>query len=383
MTNGKSKAKRSTTKAKNATKRMVIKQNVGVDIAKKEFKACIYQLFDNQECRVKASRTFSNTAKGFEAFLIWVNQKCVSTVPIRVTMEATGVYYESLTYFLDDHDIYVSVVLPNKAKFYAKSLGLKSKTDKIDAQMLGQMGLERDLPRWKAISSQMRTLKQLCRERVNIIEDKTALGNQLHALKASHQADDARIERLNERIDLCKKQLKAVETEIKILVKNDDKLSKHVDNISKVKGLGIITIATIFAETDGFNLIGSRKQLVSYAGYDVVQRQSGTSINGKTRISKKGNRFIRRALHFPAMVAVRHDKQINQFYQRTFEKSYIKMKAYVAVQRKLLLLIYALFKKNEAYNPDFLKTEDNDKSQKNNNIISKAIDNTIVEIISQ
>jgi transposase len=383
MTNGKSKAKRSTTKAKNSTKRMVIKQNVGVDIAKKEFKACIYQLFDNQECRVKASRTFSNTAKGFEAFLIWVNQKCVSTVPIRVTMEATGVYYEGLTYFLDDYDIYVSVVLPNKAKFYAKSLGLKSKTDKIDAQMLGQMGLERDLPKWKAISSQMRTLKQLCRERVNIIEDKTALGNQLHALKASHQADDARIERLNERIDLCKKQLKAVETEIKILVKNDDKLSKHVDNISKVKGLGIITIATIFAETDGFNLIGSRKQLVSYAGYDVVQRQSGTSINGKTRISKKGNRFIRRALHFPAMVAVRHDKQINQFYQRTFEKSYIKMKAYVAVQRKLLLLIYALFKKNEAYNPDFLKTEDNDKSQKNNNIISKAIDNTIVEIISQ
>ncbi len=383
MTNGKSKAKRSTTKAKNSTKRMVIKQNVGVDIAKKEFKACIYQLFDNQECRVKASRTFSNTAKGFEAFLIWVNQKCVSTVPIRVTMEATGVYYEGLTYFLDDYDIYVSVVLPNKAKFYAKSLGLKSKTDKIDAQMLGQMGLERDLPKWKAISSQMHTLKQLCRERVNIIEDKTALGNQLHALKASHQADDARIERLNERIDLCKKQLKAVETEIKILVKNDDKLSKHVDNISKVKGLGIITIATIFAETDGFNLIGSRKQLVSYAGYDVVQRQSGTSINGKTRISKKGNRFIRRALHFPAMVAVRHDKQINQFYQRTFEKSYIKMKAYVAVQRKLLLLIYALFKKNEAYNPDFLKTEDNDKSQKNNNIISKAIDNTIVEIISQ
>lgn len=105
--------------------------------------------------------------------------------------------------------------------------------------------------------------------------------------------------------------------------------------------------------------------------------------NGKTRISKKGNRFIQRALHFPAMAAVRHDEQINQFYQRTFEKSYIKMKAYVAVQRKLLLLIYALFKKTEAYNPDFLKTENNDKSQKNNNIISKAIDNTTVEIISQ
>ena len=277
----------------------------------------------------------------------------------------------------------MSVVLPNKAKAYAKSLGLKSKTDKIDAQMLGQMGLERNLYRWKAISPQMRTLKQLCRERVNIIEDKTALGNQLHALKSSHQPDDARIERLKERITLCKKQLKAVEKEVKILVKNDDKLSKHVDNISKVKGLGIITIATIFAETDGFNLIGSRKQLVSYAGYDVVQRQSGSSINGKTRISKKGNRFIRRALHFPAIVAVQHDEQLNQFYQRTFEKSYIKMKAYTAIQRKLLLLIYALFKKNEAYDPDFLKKVEDKKLQKetnnNTNDISKAIDNTHIE----
>ena len=84
-----SKAKRSTSKAKNSIKRTIIKQNVGVDIAKKEFKACIYQLFDNQDRRIKASRTFKNTAKGFEAFLIWINQKCVSTVPIRVTMEAT------------------------------------------------------------------------------------------------------------------------------------------------------------------------------------------------------------------------------------------------------------------------------------------------------
>ncbi len=340
----------------------IIKQNIGIDISKDDFKSCIYQLFSNQDSRIKSSRTFKNNAKGFVTFLTWIKSKCIKTLEIRVTLEATGVYYEQLTYFLDDNDIYVSVILPNKSKAYAQSLNLKSKTDEIDAQMLGQMGLERNLSRWKAISPKMRRLKQLTRERVTIVEEKTALLNKLHALKSGHQPNSDIIERLGQRITMLKKQIKEVEKEVKNVIKNDTVLTKHVDNISTVKGLGAITIATIIAETDGFNLFTSRKQLVSYAGYDVVQRQSGSSINGKTKISKKGNRFIRRALHFPAIVAVKYNEQLNQFYKRIEERTAIKMKGYVAVQRKLLLLIYALFKNEVPFDPDFYKKHGSESS---------------------
>ena len=98
-------------------------------------------------------------------------------------------------------------------------------------------------------------------------------------------------------------------------------------------------MATILAETNGFKLFTSRAQVVSYAGYDVVERQSGSSIKGKTRISKKGNSHIRRALHFPAITIVKHEPQFKQLYDRILERSHIKMKSYTAVQRKILLLI--------------------------------------------
>ena len=112
-------------------------------------------------------------------------------------------------------------------------------------------------------------------------------------------------------------------------------------------------IYTIIAETNGFELIKNKAQLVSYAGYDVVENKSGTSLDSPTRISKKGNSFIRRALYWPAITAVQHEPEFKQLFNSVFEKTRIPMKAYVAVQRKLLVLIYTLFKKDEAFLPDF------------------------------
>ena len=117
----------------------------------------------------------------------------------------------------------------------------------------------------------------------------------------------------------------------------------------------MLTAATILAETNGFELFKNYKQLVSYAGFDVVERESGTS-TGKTKISKKGNSHIRRALFMPAFVAVKHhEKPAIDLYNRTIEKHGIKMKSYVAVQKKLLVLVYHIWKKNEEYDPNYLE----------------------------
>jgi transposase len=93
--------------------------------------------------------------------------------------------------------------------------------------------------------------------------------------------------------------------------------------------------------------------LVSYAGYDVVENQSGRH-TGRTKISKKGNSRIRRILHMPALCAVRDDQpQFKKLFERVYDRTKIKMKGYVAVQRKLLEMIYYLWKKNERYDPSF------------------------------
>jgi len=350
-------------------KRQVIKQNVGVDISKDDYKVSFYQLLidlkkNQQQQRIKGSRTFKNTLAGFKDFLNWIEKHRDKNVKVRITMEATGVYYEQLVHYLNDQKkgYHISVVLPNMSKSYFKSLNIKSKTDKIDAKILGQMGLERELKEWQPLSDDLRILKQLTRDRVSLLAQKTALSNRLHALKHSYQPHKQVTKRLNQQIKLLKKQIKEVEKQIKELIDQDEYLSERVEKICKIKGLGIVTVATIIAETNGFNLFTSRGQLISYSGYDIVENESGSSIKGKTRISKKGNKYIRRALHFPALVVIKYDSNFRQVYDRIFDRTKIKMKAYVAVQRKLLFLIYTLFKKNEKYDSNFKNKIENQKN---------------------
>ena len=120
-----------------------------------------------------------------------------------------------------------------------------------------------------------------------------------------------------------------------------------------IKGVGLLTVAIIVGETQGFSMIENRKQLTSYAGYDVVQKQSGTSLNGKTRISKKGNSHIRAALHMPSFVYIKYNKAVKMNYERINEQKQSKMIGVIAIQRKLLTLMYTLWKTDQVYNENY------------------------------
>ena len=139
-----------------------------------------------------------------------------------------------------------------------------------------------------------------------------------------------------------------------------------------IKGLGIQAVATIIAETNGFELFKNISQLVSYAGYDVIENQSGKHI-GKTKISKKGNGKIRRCLHFPALVVVRCKvKPFVQLYERVYQTSNIKMKGYTAVQKKLLVMIYTLWKKDELFNENYQQDKISKEDEKEFSFVSAS-----------
>lgn len=330
----------------------VLKQVVGLDVDAKQLKVNFKFLHPNQRSKVRGSRTFSNTPKGFEDLVKWVSNKQMKNLPVHFVMEATGVYYENVAYFLYALvDSEVHVVLPNQSAAYIKSLNQKNKTDELDASALAQMGIERDLNIWQPASTQMRTLKKLSRERIRLLDEKTLVSNQLHAEQKSHQPEKTIVNRMKKRIAFIAKQITQVEKQLKKVVDKDPQLKQRVDNVCTAKGLGFITVIGVVAEMNGFTLFRNRAQVVSYNGYDVVQKQSGSSILTKPKISKKGNAYVRKMLYFPAMTAVRHDEHHRAYYNRIFEKTHIKMKGYVAIQRKLLLLIYALYTKNQPYNP--------------------------------
>ena len=133
-----------------------------------------------------------------------------------------------------------------------------------------------------------------------------------------------------------------------------------------------MTVVTVISETNGFSLIRNYKQLVSYAGYDVVTKDSGTSVRGKPHISGKGNKHIRRVLHFPALTNVKYDEHHKNLYMRIEAKSGIKMKGYTAIQRKLLVLIYTLWKNNEAFDPNY-KSKNRDVPKNLEQLIGAAL----------
>src|SRR5690606_2150981 len=129
-----------------------------------------------------------------------------------------------------------------------------------------------------------------------------------------------------------------------------------------IKGVGLKTIAVLLAETNAFATFENQGQLVSYSGYDIVENQSGQK-SGKTRMSKKGNAHIRRAMHMPAFGVVRN--KVTPFislYERLRGRGKTKMQAYVAVQRRLLILIWALWRKDEVYDPSFGQKQDDTSS---------------------
>ncbi|MGB3777370.1 MAG: IS110 family transposase [Tunicatimonas sp.] len=326
----------------------ILKQSVGIDISKDKFDACFSVIDHQQKVTVKATRKFSNSKPGFKAFDEWVNRKAALQVSLVFVLEATGVYYEQLAWHLFEQQAQLSVVLPSQAKHYFKSVGLKSKNDKIDAKGLARMAAEQALDRWQPLSSDFYALRTLTRETERLHQGKTVLNNQRHALQHARIQSKSSLRRIEQHIKLIDKQLLAIEKEIEKTVSQNLELKQKIDHIMQVKGLGLMSIVTVLSECNGFALINNQKQLVSYAGYDIVERQSGTR-QGKTRISKKGNSHIRRILHMPAFNVVKYEPRFTAFYNRLIAKGKTKMQAYVAVQKKLLALIYTLWEKNEPF----------------------------------
>ena len=270
-------------------------------------------------------------------------------------MEATGVYYEQLAHHLSSIKQTVHVVLPNTSKHFFASLNIKTKTDEVDAKILSRFGVERKHKNWEPPRKSILHLRNLTRYYVQLQEQKTALGNIKHSKESSHDIQNLILRSNRTLIRQIDKQIDQIKAQIEQLINKDAELKRKVDFILTIKGVGLITVATIIAETLGFEHVKNVKQLVSYAGYDVVQRESGTSIKGKTRISKKGNRYIRNSLYFPAMVACRYNETLKANYIRIIQKKPSKMIGQVAIQRKLLILIYTLWKNQTVYQTDYKK----------------------------
>lgn len=331
------------------------KQCVGIDIGKETFTACLALRYQDGNTTVSEVVEFINNRTGFNKLMRWVGKKIQKSLPVFYVMEATGIYYEQLAYHLTKLNKNVSVVLANKVTHFAKSMNVKSKTDSEDAKLISRMGAERKLQLWSPPIPLFRNLRSLTRLYGCLQKDKTMTTNRLSALNCSYEPNALAVKTYKDIVKKLDKKLVAIMCEIKILLKSDKEVWNQVLNLCTIPGLGILTVALVLGETQGFKLFKNQRQLISFCGLDVIQRQSGISIKGKTKISKKGNSYIRAALFLPALSASQHNKQLKTVYHRINENKKIKMIGVVALQRRLLVLMYTLWKTNSPYIENYEK----------------------------
>ncbi len=333
----------------------ILKQVVGVDVAQKELVVTLGRMFNDLSIELYAYKVFKNSELGVIALLKWTKSLTVEKVSIQFVMEATGVYHQKFAYYLDEKQCDVSVILPNKISNYFRTLDVKTITDKTCSEAITRFGLERKLDFWKRPKKVYKKLQQLTRERDQIVDERTVVKNQLHAEEVEAEPNKRSVDRLKSRIVFLNSQEKEIKIDIQNIINDEADLKNEIQNICTIPGVGELTAVIVLAETNGFELIRNKKQLTSYAGLDVKEKQSGTSIKGKPSISKKGNRNLRKAMHLPSLSAVKNNETYKELYVRLVAKSGIKMKGLIAVQRKLLELIYIVHKTKLSFNPNYEK----------------------------
>lgn len=332
---------------------------VGIDMSMESFNVCFKGLTVDEMEKILGTRKFPNTLGGFNSFCQWLISKVKDqTIPLRLLLEVTGVYHENLLFHLHDLGYHVSLELGKRTKRYLESKGYDSKNDKEDAKGLASMVLERKLKVWQPVSEKLYEVRQILRYRKALTENKVAYQNQLHAINHAHRTSELVLGSIKESIKGLNKQIRELEKQAKSILEQDSQLWQRAKKIvDSLPGIGWLTIMEVLAETDGFVMFSSTKQLTKYAGYDIIERQSGKR-NGKTSISKNGNARLRSAMFMPATTHIRtcENSPLTQLYLRLLKRNGgIHKKAATAVQRKLLCLIFTLWKSGQKYDPEYHK----------------------------
>jgi transposase len=313
--------------------------SVGVDVSKAKLDVALPLAGGKFRDKVVA-----NNRKGFAELVAWLARHGVSTA--HVCMEATGAYWEEFAEYLADAGFKVSVVNPAHIKSYGESLGSRSKTDKADARVIAQFCAERRPALWLAPSPAVRALRALVRRRDALVELRTQELNRKEV--ASQPPVLKSIEEVLAHLD---KQIKEIERQINDHIDKDPTLKEQSRLLQTIPGVGNITTGMLLSHYGGQLRFATTGQAVAFGGLDTRHRESGSSVRGKPRMSKKGDSRMRATLYMPAVVAMTRTAWGKTFAKRLTQAGKPKMVIIGALMRKMVEMAYAILKSGKPFNP--------------------------------
>lgn len=314
---------------------------LGIDIAKAKFDAVL--LLGERMLH----RTFSNDLEGFVALNQWVQGQGGGTV--HACMEATGRYWEALATHLHETGYTVSVVNPRCVKSFADSELRRSKNDKVDAGLIARFCRAAGPGPWVPQPAELDQLQQLVRR----LDALKGMENQERNRLSSPGATPAVKACIEDHLAYLRARIKDLERQIKEHINGHPQLKQQRDLLTSIPGIGETTAALILGELGELSRYASARQATVQAGLTPQDFQSGSSVKGRSRLSKMGNVHLRKGLYMCAVVAKRHNPIIRAFCQRLLAAGKPTMLVIAAAMRKLLRIAFGVLRSQTYFNPNY------------------------------
>ena len=262
-------------------------------------------------------------------------------------MEATGGYEDALATFLHAAGRTVSVINPTRIEYAGVMRGRRNKTDKADARLIAAYTRDEAPPAWSPPSPEVRELQAVVRRRDDLRQlaarEKARLDAPL--LTPAARKSVARV------IKLLGKEADAMQAAADALIAASPVLAADRDLLASIPGVGTQTASTVLVELPALDRVPSAQAAAAYCGPSPREFTSGSSVRGRTRLSKSGNARLRKALYLPTLTAIRFNPLLKGFFDRLVAAGKPKMQAVGACMRKLVMICYGVLKNRTPFDP--------------------------------
>ena len=318
---------------------------VGIDVAKK--KVDLFAIKSDQG----KSKVFDNSAAGHREIQRWLGERDFMPAHTHICLEATGPYSESLATALVTGGWQVSVVNPARIKGFAQSELARNKTDQADAALLARFCAAMRPALWEPPSTALRQLRAWV-DRLQALKDmRQQEMNRIEAIEAGEQRDV--LVHVNKHVTWLTKEIAALERDIDQHIDQHPDLKADATLIESIPGIGRTTVAKVLAYAGDVRRFDSAKALAAFIGLSPRQRLSGSSVRGRTMMSRAGHKALRHALYMPGLVARRHNKVLKVFGDRLSAAGLAPKAVVGAVMRKLAHLIYGVIKSRKPFDVNY------------------------------
>jgi transposase len=318
-----------------------LKYVLGIDVSKATLDYCLRE----RAGRILAQGKVANSPTGLDELLKIFTENGVTATDLHAVMEATGHYGNLAFNFLHQQGVVVSVVNPTQIKHFGRSLNVRTKNDRVDARIIARFGAERSPRQTLPIPASEAALREIMREIEALTGEKTQCQNRLDAV-----AEECVRQSLRDRLDFIEKQIALLQDHAKKVVAGDPQLQEKVTLLDTIPGIAVTTAMRVVSEIAGKNFESAR-DLAAYAGLTPAEHTSGSSVRGKTRLSKIGNTHLRKALYMPAQSARRFCAPLKAWGDELLTRGKAKKAVIGAVMRKLIHIIFGVLSHQTPFDP--------------------------------